>query len=257
MEGAPSVHPHRASATAVAVELTFERRVVDKTSMSNPLHDARVQRGIPLQQVVAATGMTLRIVEALDSGRFAAIPPGIYARSFVRAFATAVGLDPDEALTSLDDCLPKAVELSPQLLQEIRPETRERSLVPSIVGDAALDVSLLFAVSALLTGIVSGYCGVPIASLVRRAPGPMVGLCAPVWIVYEVLLGRTFGQRIFSSGSSTPIPPAAQTTSTWAEDPTRIANRLRSFSNWVNDAAPESLMRWTRSAGSFFFRSYS
>ena len=66
-------------------------RVVDKMDMSdNPLHDARVQRGITLTAIASATRLSPWIVKALDSGRFDAIPAGLYARSYVRAFAGAV-----------------------------------------------------------------------------------------------------------------------------------------------------------------------
>src|SRR6476659_3379402 len=85
----------------------------------NPLHDARVQRGISLASIASTTRLSPFVVAALDSGRFSALPAGLYARSYVRAFAGAVGLDADSTLATLAECLPAAVELSPEVLEQV------------------------------------------------------------------------------------------------------------------------------------------
>src|SRR6266540_688555 len=172
----------------------------------NPLHDARVERGVSLHTIVSTTRLSPWIVAALDSGRFTEIPAGIYARAYVRAFAKAVDLDPDATLAMVGDRLPVAVELCPGIVDQIRPRTPRPAGAVQIVQDATVDVAFLFSTSALLIAVVSAYCGVSSRALLRFAPGPMVGLCAPVWVVYELLLGRLCAHRIFWSGSSFLIP---------------------------------------------------
>ena len=57
---------------------------------ANPLHHARVTGGIRLSEVAARTCLSPRIVRLIDSGEFDRLPGGLYARSYVRAFADVV-----------------------------------------------------------------------------------------------------------------------------------------------------------------------
>ena len=52
----------------------------------------------------------------LDEGRFAELPGGLYARGYVRAYAVAVGLDPDRAVDELSPQLPIAEDPIPRML---------------------------------------------------------------------------------------------------------------------------------------------
>lgn len=156
---------------------------------TNPLHGARVQHGLSLHDIAGSTRLSPRVVKALDSGRFDQLPAGIYARSYVRAFAAAVGLDADEALTTISDQLPRPVELVAEVLEQVRPP-QARAARTGLASDVAVDVTFLAALTVLLVSCVAAYCGLPVRMLVRLAPGPLIGLCAPVWAVYEILLGR-------------------------------------------------------------------
>lgn len=272
-------------------------RVDDKVGkMSiNPLHDARVQRGISLETIAATTRLSPRVVSALDSGHFEAIPGGLYARSYVRAFAKAVALDPEAVLAQLGDRLPAVVELSPAFAEQPHPpaephppeevhpleharleerahplehahaeehaqpegqhsQNESRPAATALMRDAIIDAAFLLSLSAILVAVVSEYCGLPSIALLRLEPGPIVGLCAPVWVMYEVLLGRLGAHRILSSGSSLLIPWAIGILSAFGVRPTRpIINRLGSwFTSASVPAAAESVTRFTRSAGSFF-----
>jgi hypothetical protein len=219
---------------------------------TNPLHGARVQQGVSLQDIARSTRLSPRIVKALDSGRFEQLPAGVYARSYVRAFAAAVGLDADAALTTLSDQLPQPVELVAEVLDQVRPR-RARAALAGLVRDAAVDAALLFGLSLLLTTVVAAYCGLPVRALVRLAPGPLVGLCAPVWVVYEMLLGRLRTHRIFWSGSSILIPSSIGILSFCGVSPRPVIRRFSSsLSSASVAAALGSLIRLTRSSGSSF-----
>jgi hypothetical protein len=220
--------------------------------MSNPLHDARVQRAIPLSVIASSTRMSPRVVSALDEGRFEDLPAGLYARAYVRMFAGAVQLDPDSALASLHDRLPRPVELVPEVLNRLRP-ARQSVTTTGLACDLAVDVALLAGVSAMLVGVVSEYTGLPARALVRLEPGPLVGLCAPVWVLYEVLLGRLFAHRIFRSGSSFLMPASIGILSLSGVSPVAAMRRASSaFSSSSVADTFASLMRFTRSSGSFF-----
>jgi hypothetical protein len=220
---------------------------------TNPLHDARAARGISLQAIASTTRLSPRIINALDDGRFTDIPGGIYARAYVRAFAKAVDLDPDATLALLGDRLPVPVELCPAIIEQVQPRPVNPASGVKILQDVTIDVAFLVSTSALLIGVVSEYCGVPSRALLRFAPGPIVGLCAPVWVVYELLLGRLCAQRIFWSGSSFLIPWSIGILSVCG---VRRRPSIKRFSSSFNSesfaAAAGSLIRLTRSAGSFF-----
>lgn len=71
------------------------------------LRSAREQRGEDLATLSARTGLRVRHIRAIEEGRFGDLPPGIYARSAIRTFATAYGLRADAVLAGCDAMLPR------------------------------------------------------------------------------------------------------------------------------------------------------
>jgi cytoskeleton protein RodZ len=59
---------------------------------------ARERRGTSLQQISATTKISISALEALERNDVSKLPGGIFSRSFVRSYATEVGLDPDETV---------------------------------------------------------------------------------------------------------------------------------------------------------------
>lgn len=62
------------------------------------LRDARERRGVSLRQIASDTKISVAVLEALERNDISRLPGGIFGRSFIRSYATAVGLDPDVAL---------------------------------------------------------------------------------------------------------------------------------------------------------------
>jgi hypothetical protein len=79
------------------------------------LHRARVQKRIDLAHISASTALNPSIAARIDEGRFEDLPPGVYARSYVRTFARAVGIPPDEALAAVESYLPHTEDPLPSL----------------------------------------------------------------------------------------------------------------------------------------------
>lgn len=75
-----------------------------------PVHQrlsrAREARGETIAALSRRICVAERLLEAIDAGRFADLPTGIYARTAVRRYATAFGLDPDEILGVCGSSLP-------------------------------------------------------------------------------------------------------------------------------------------------------
>ena len=62
------------------------------------LRRERERRGISLDALVAVTNVSLELWEGFESGDFSRWPTGLYARAFVRDYAKAIGMDPDEVV---------------------------------------------------------------------------------------------------------------------------------------------------------------
>jgi len=62
------------------------------------LRRERERRGITLDVIVTSTNVSSELWEGFESGDLSRWPSGLYARAFVRDYAKAVGLDPDEVV---------------------------------------------------------------------------------------------------------------------------------------------------------------
>ena len=70
------------------------------------LADARRARGMKLQEVSAATKISVAKLQALERDDVASLPGGIFTRGFVRSYAEAVGLDPRDTLAKFETRFP-------------------------------------------------------------------------------------------------------------------------------------------------------
>src|SRR5258707_7600717 len=77
----------------------------------------RELRGIKLPGIAEATKISVRFLEALETNRFDLLPGGIFRRSFVKAYASHLGLDADrtvsEFLAAQVDCASAATSGAP------------------------------------------------------------------------------------------------------------------------------------------------
>ena len=91
------------------------------------LRSAREERGITLRQIALNTKISIGALEALERNDASRLPGGIFSRSFVRAYALEVGLDPEVTVTEFIAAFPEhgmsdAAEVSsPSVVDEGRP----------------------------------------------------------------------------------------------------------------------------------------
>jgi transcriptional regulator with XRE-family HTH domain len=70
------------------------------------LRDAREQRNLTLRAIAACTKLRPQLLAALEANDLSAWPkPLVYRRAWVRAYARAVGLDPEHVLNVFDEAL--------------------------------------------------------------------------------------------------------------------------------------------------------
>lgn len=69
------------------------------------LKEARERQGISLVTVTERTKVSLRYLQAIESGAFHVIPGEVYLKGFIRSYARVVGLDGDELLRAHLSCV--------------------------------------------------------------------------------------------------------------------------------------------------------
>jgi cytoskeletal protein RodZ len=73
----------------------------------------RELRGLARDEVVRATKLAPAVVEALESGEAARIPPRAYVVGYLRAYAAAVGLDANEVVLRFEEAAPPVGVVAP------------------------------------------------------------------------------------------------------------------------------------------------
>jgi cytoskeletal protein RodZ len=64
----------------------------------------RRQKGISLEAIAASTKLSIRQLEAIESGDFSRLPGGIYNTSYIKQYARAIEFDEIDLLAFYQDC---------------------------------------------------------------------------------------------------------------------------------------------------------
>ena len=115
-----------------------ENTVQEAARVGEELREARIALGVSLEDAAAQLRINKRYLQALEEGRVKDLPGAAYAVGFVRSYATALGLDPDEAVRRFRDVSGPAVTKSGDL---VFPEPVPRRGIPTGVL-AALGLAL-------------------------------------------------------------------------------------------------------------------
>ena len=70
----------------------------DLANYGSVLRETREKCGVSLRHISSTTKISMSALEALESGDLEKLPGGIFTRSFVRAYAREIGLDPGETV---------------------------------------------------------------------------------------------------------------------------------------------------------------
>ena len=118
------------------------------------LREARVQRGLSLEDVSYETRIRTRYLEALEDERFEDLPGEAYAKGFLRTYADFLDLDGGRMLVRYRDRFPRRAE--PAVAPRPQPPYEPRRLlVPALVATAAV----LLAAGALVAWQLDGDGG--------------------------------------------------------------------------------------------------
>jgi cytoskeleton protein RodZ len=104
------------------------------------LRGARERRDLSLQQLSSQTKIPLSALQALEQNDLSRLPGGIFTRGFVRAYASAVGLDPDQTVRDYVSAFDAERDPAAPAASPFHPEAREDT---QFAGIAAALVALM------------------------------------------------------------------------------------------------------------------
>ncbi len=111
-------------------------------SFGENLRREREMRGVTLQEISAATKISIRFLKSIESEEFSKLPGGIFSRSFVRAYARYLGLDEDPLLEEFQQAAKAKAGIDLTQLSPPRtfssPERRSRHALWAVVIAAGL-----------------------------------------------------------------------------------------------------------------------
>jgi cytoskeletal protein RodZ len=110
------------------------------------LKQERELRDLEREDLAAATRLGLGVIEALESGDDTRMPPRAYLVGYLRSYATAAGLDPDDLVLRWQEAA------GPEREEDRRP--RARRWLPLVVAALVLGV-----VGAILASALWGRAG--------------------------------------------------------------------------------------------------
>jgi transcriptional regulator with XRE-family HTH domain len=209
------------------------------------LRRIRMGKGLSLTEISRRTRIGVGYLRKIEEGQFKALPPGFYARAFVRAYAEAVGVDADVVLGELAVVLPAAQAAAaphPTTGAASAPTVDAATLIPdarmtllkqildrhnSVVqaaataataaartgaaaparrlAAAAIDGLLLSSVYLTVLGMTAYTCEVSIGALVEAAAFSVFTVLAVITLLYVFMMGGIAGRTIGSMILGVPL----------------------------------------------------
>jgi len=101
------------------------------------LASVRQRRGLTLEQIAQSTRIAPAYLQAIETEEFAKLPGGVYATSYIRQYARAIGFSETELLQHYQARKPQGP--APQLILQVssRPKTRLGESMTHLLGHLA------------------------------------------------------------------------------------------------------------------------
>jgi cytoskeletal protein RodZ len=96
-------------------------------SIGETLRSERLRRGLSLEQLAAETKIRTHLLEAMEQDHLDALPSGLLARSFLRQYSRALGLNEDEMIASFKQQFDPPANRLPEPPPQVRSWQRSRS----------------------------------------------------------------------------------------------------------------------------------
>jgi transcriptional regulator with XRE-family HTH domain len=174
------------------------------------LRQERERRKISLDSIAATTKVNVALFEGLERGDVSRWPSGIFRRSFVRAYASAIGLDPDavvrEFLERFPDPEPQPVETAiTEPKREPAPEVRTGLRLK------VADTAWAFAGGHVLSALQGRWAAVSVDAAVIVVTGALLFLfVGAFWMPLAIFTFGYYWGSILVVGNTPGVYLAAQ-----------------------------------------------
>lgn len=118
------------------------------SDLGSMLKKARLENKISLEDLQESTKIRKRYLEAIEDGNYKVLPGNFYVRAFIKSYAEAVGLDPNEVLQLYQNVIPSP---EPEHIEPIRTKRTTRNT--ERIGKWASNVMVISFV-VLILGII-------------------------------------------------------------------------------------------------------
>jgi cytoskeletal protein RodZ len=123
------------------------------TELGQRLKEARLSKGLSYDELQDKTKIQKRYLQAIEEGQYGVLPGSFYARAFIKNYAEAVDLDPDQLFEEHASDLPA----TDQARTEFSPRSsRANNNVPKD-NKLAKVLPLLFTIMLLIALLIAGY----------------------------------------------------------------------------------------------------
>ncbi|MEF2965141.1 helix-turn-helix domain-containing protein [Paenibacillus sp. M1] len=126
------------------------------SELGQKLKEARLARGLSLDDVQEMTKIRKRYLEAIEAGDYKVLPGSFYVRAFIKTYAEAVGVDADELLTEHKQHVP---EIAPEPTMEPVLQ-RRRSSRTTERNSKWLSTTLMWSFAVLILIVIYMYFSV-------------------------------------------------------------------------------------------------
>lgn len=124
------------------------------SDLGQKLKEARLAKGLSLNDIQELTKIRKRYIEAIEAGDYKVLPGSFYVRAFIKTYAETVGLDPDELLAEHSDHVPAAVQTE-QTMEPVIQKRRSRSEVTQ--NAKSLSTVLMWSFAVLILVVIYWY----------------------------------------------------------------------------------------------------
>jgi cytoskeletal protein RodZ len=160
-------------------------------SLGQQLKRDRELRQVSLEEVSHTTRIPLRMLEHIEADRFDELPGDVFARGFLKSYARALGMSPDEVIARFDADAGPEPDSAPAPIAAITPPERGRRFG---IGIALVILLILFTL-ALSIVLRPRHRDAPIelssVTCPEDLPSPMLSFSAPSTIATPTASSRS------------------------------------------------------------------
>jgi len=118
------------------------------------LREARLEKGLSLEEVENLTKIRKRYLEAIEEGQYKVLPGSFYVRAFVKSYAETVGLDADQVLRVYRNVIP---DPGSNEQAEVYPKKRRRKHVNTEKWSKLASTLVFLCFLVVIVGVIYYY----------------------------------------------------------------------------------------------------